>query len=78
MRSNKEKAFLRKFGLNLKRIREKKGLSLRELSYLCDIDNSKISKMEQGAVNVTLRTILHLAEALEVYPYDLIHLENRD
>jgi transcriptional regulator with XRE-family HTH domain len=75
MRSNKEKAFLRRFGLNLKRIREKKGLSLRELSYLCDIDNSKISKMEQGSVNVTLRTVLHLSEALEIHPYDLLHFD---
>lgn len=57
---------LKKFGSHLSELRKKKKLSLRELSYACDIDNSKISKIEKGTVNITFTTIVQLAEALEV------------
>ena len=49
-----------------------KGLSFRELSYACDIDNRKISKIEKGQINITFTTILQLARALEVNPSELL------
>ena len=67
-----DKANLKKLGANIKRLRESKNLSLRELSYECDIDNSKISKIEKGQVNVTVTTILQLAKALAVHPTELL------
>lgn len=67
-----DKANLKKLGANIKRLRETKNLSLRELSYECDIDNSKISKIEKGQVNVTVTTILQLAKALAVHPTELL------
>ncbi len=67
-----DKANLKKLGANIKRLREIKNLSLRELSYECDIDNSKISKIEKGQVNITVTTILQLAKALEVHPTELL------
>jgi transcriptional regulator with XRE-family HTH domain len=72
MKSRQDDIFLRRFGNHLKGLREKKGLSLRELSYRCELDNSKISKIEQGSVNITLRTILQLSEALEVEPMEIL------
>ncbi len=47
-------------------------MSLRELSYACNVDNSKISKIEKGKINITFNTILQLAEALEVRVSDLM------
>ena len=70
-----DKANLKKLGANIKRLRESKNLSLRELSYECDIDNSKISKIEKGQVNITFTTILQLAKALAVSPSDLLQTE---
>lgn len=67
-----DKSNLKKLGSNIKKLREAKGLSFRELSYACDIDNSKISKIEKGQVNITLTTILQLAKALEVHPAELL------
>jgi transcriptional regulator with XRE-family HTH domain len=67
-----DKANLKKLGANIKRLRETKNLSLRELSYECDIDNSKISKIEKGQVNITATTILQLAKALAVHPTELL------
>ena len=70
-----DKANLKKLGANIKRLRETKNLSLRELSYACDIDNSKISKIEKGQINITFTTILQLAKALEVNPSELLQTE---
>lgn len=70
-----DKNNLKKLGLNIKKLREGKGLSFRELSYACDIDNSKISKIEKGQINITFTTILQLAKALEVNPTELLQTE---
>ena len=70
-----DKSNLKKLGANIKRLREAKNLSLRELSYECDIDNSKISKIEKGQVNITFTTILQLANALAVHPSELLKTE---
>lgn len=67
-----DKANLKKLGAQIKKLREAKSLSLRELSYACDIDNSKISKIEKGQINITFTTILQLAKALEVEPSELL------
>lgn len=67
-----DKANLKKLGAQIKKLREAKNLSLRELSYSCDIDNSKISKIEKGQINITFTTILQLAKALEVEPSQLL------
>ena len=60
-------------GANIKRLRETKGLSLRQLSYACNIDNSKISKIEKGQINITFTTLLQLANALEIHPSELLN-----
>ncbi len=70
-----DKGNLKKLGSNIKRLREAKNLSLRELSYACDIDNSKISKIEKGQINITFTTILQLAKALEISPSELLMTE---
>ncbi|HET9056389.1 MAG: helix-turn-helix domain-containing protein [Chitinophagaceae bacterium] len=70
-----DKGNLKKLGANIKRLREMKNLSLRELSYACDIDNSKISKIEKGQINITFTTILQLAKALEISPSELLRTD---
>ena len=67
-----DKSDLKKFGNRIKEIRQAKKLSLRQLSYACDIDNSKISKIEKGQINITFTTILQLARALEIEPSELL------
>ncbi len=61
-----DKKSLLTFGENLRRLRKEKGMSLREMSYACSIDNSKIAKIEKGQINITLTTLLQLAQALEL------------
>ena len=67
-----EQEYLTDFGQNLQKLREGKGLSQRGLALLCTIDHSDISKMERGEKNITLLTILELANALEIKPRKLL------
>jgi len=62
----------KRFGNHLQRLREKKGLSLLKMSYNCSIDESKISKIEQGKFNITIATIFELAKGLGVEPKELL------
>jgi transcriptional regulator with XRE-family HTH domain len=61
-----------KFGAHLRKIRDGKGLSLRELATKCDLDSSQISKIENGTWDVQLSTIFELAKGLGVEPKDLL------
>ncbi|OGV96020.1 hypothetical protein A2W24_03060 [Microgenomates group bacterium RBG_16_45_19] len=52
---------------NLKKLREKKGLSQDRLAKLADVANNTIIKIEQGEnINPTLDTLKKMAKALGV------------
>jgi transcriptional regulator with XRE-family HTH domain len=75
MAKDPKKEFKKKFGEKLKEIRLRKKLSQRDLSSLCTIDNSDISRIESGAVDVQITTVRELAEALEVKAKELLDFE---
>ena len=62
----------KKLGKNLQKIRLAKDMSLLDVSYNCDIDDSRISKIEHGKVNITIGTLFELARGLEVDPAKLL------
>lgn len=72
MKTTNDKKNLKKFGQHLASLREQKGMSLRDLEYASGIDNSKISKIEKGAINITLNTMIDLAEGLEITVKQLV------
>lgn len=72
---DKDKKRLKKFAANLRKIRKQKGLSVRELSTQCDVDYGKISKLENNKANLTLTTLIELAEGLGVHPKDLLTID---
>lgn len=61
-----------RFGEHLKSVRKRKGLSLRRLAELCNMDNSNISKIEHGKFDIQLSTIIELAKGLDVHPRELL------
>lgn len=64
----------KKIGKNIKKIREGKEMSLLDVSYNCDLDDSRISKIEQGTVNITIGTLFELAKGLETDPKKLLDI----
>ena len=52
----------------LKEIREKKGLSIRQLALMSGISKSQISKIERGEAIPSILVLCQLADALHVEP----------
>lgn len=57
------------FGENLSKIRKAKGLSLRKLAVLAEMEHHQILNIEKGG-DLRLSTLYKLAKALEVSPKD--------
>lgn len=66
---------LLRFGQRMKEIRKYKELTLQNLEAVTGMHNSKISKIENGQVNVEFNTIARLAEALNVEIMDLFNYD---
>jgi transcriptional regulator with XRE-family HTH domain len=64
--------FCKSFGQNLRRLRNKKGLTMMELAFEADIEYSQIAKIERGLSNPTISTVYLLAIALELKPIELM------
>ncbi len=70
-----DKILLAKLGTRLNELRMQKGLSLRQLSHLSNLDYSTIGKIEKGQVNITFTTLVELAKALEISPKELLEFD---
>ena len=57
---------------NIKNLRTQKKLSREELSLVLGVDNSYVSKLEKGKINITLDKIEMLANYLETEVYLLL------
>jgi transcriptional regulator with XRE-family HTH domain len=67
----KDEAYLKAFGMNLRKIRKEKGLSQEKLAYKADLSLSQIGRIERGEANPTICTVKIIAEALNESPYKL-------
>ena len=65
MKKDREQ-FFKKFGEHLRKIREGKGLSLRQMELEGDIDRHLISKIENGKVNPGLYNLKRICEMLDI------------
>lgn len=66
-------ALKERFGAHLKKVREEKGYTLLELDYRCDLNESNISKIENGKFDIRLSTIFELAKGLGVEAKELVN-----
>lgn len=57
---------------NIKNLRTQKKLSKEELSLVLGVDNSYVSKLEKGKINITLDKIEMLANYFETEVYLLL------
>lgn len=71
----KEESILKNFGEHVKHIRSNKNLSLRAVAAKCELQFSKVGRIERGEVNVTLLTMIELAEGLDVPLNKLVNFD---
>lgn len=69
---SKDTKRLKLFAARLSQLRKAKGLSQRALAANCDVDHKKISLIEGVKANLSLTTLIELAEGLGVHPADLL------
>jgi len=72
MDDRKRQKIMASFGKKLREVREEKGISIRGLADLADIDYSNLNRIENGVVEISLCTIHAIAEALEIEPAELL------
>lgn len=59
-------AFLKKFGANLKKIRNEKGVSQEYISFNSELSVNQIGRIERGEINTSLSTIYEIAQTLGI------------
>ncbi|MCL2724837.1 MAG: helix-turn-helix domain-containing protein [Polyangiaceae bacterium] len=65
-------SLLRSVGANVRRLRIKKGLTQAQLSEAADLETRFLQQVEAARSNITLATLLALADALRVHPGHLL------
>jgi transcriptional regulator with XRE-family HTH domain len=60
------------FALNLRRLRNARGLSQDDLAYEAEVSRSYLSQLEKGAFYASLKIVAKLAVVLKVEPYELL------
>ena len=66
---------LKKFGMNVKFARMKKGLTQEQLSEMMNIHLTYLARIETGRINMSLGKILELAKVLNVDINKLLYIE---
>lgn len=64
--------YIIKLGVFIRQIREKKGLSQQSLADICNIPKTTIGRIERAEINTTIKTLVTIANALEMNPRDLL------
>jgi len=57
---------LKNLGQKIKQVRNEKGLSLADVAEKFGFEKSRLSRVEAGKVNITVKTLFKLSDALEV------------
>lgn len=64
---------LQQFGLNVRVLRTKQGLSQEQLASMCELDRTYISGIERGKRNISLLNIVKIATYLKITPSELMN-----
>lgn len=68
-----EETFIINLGVHIRQLREKKNLSQQDLANDSNIPKAQIGRIERAKINTTVRTLIKIANALEVEPKELLN-----
>jgi transcriptional regulator with XRE-family HTH domain len=69
-----ESTFIINLGIRLRQLRELKNLSQQDLANDCNIPKSQIARIESARINTTVRTLIKIANALQIEPKELLNI----
>lgn len=67
-----EETFIINLGVHIRQLREKNNLSQQDLANDCNIPKAQIGRIERAKINTTVRTLIKIANALEIEPKELL------
>ena len=67
--------FLVNLGVHIRHIREVKKISQQNLADLCDLPKTTIGRIERAEMNTTIKTLVKIANALEIEPKELLNFK---
>lgn len=70
-----KEVFLKKLGKNVARLREKAGLSQKDLALRCDKDKQSLNRLEKGRINPSAFYLSEIAAELKVPVKELLDFE---
>ena len=73
-----EETFIINLGVHIRQLREKKNLSQQDLANDCSIPKSQIARIERAKINTTVRTLIKIANALQIEPKELMNINFKD
>ena len=68
--------FLKKLGLRIKFLSMSKDMNQSELAVLVKTFENNMSNIETGKVNISMKTLVKIANALDVEPYKLLEFKD--
>ncbi|GEC78980.1 helix-turn-helix domain-containing protein [Flavobacterium aquatile] len=67
-----EEEYISKLGIHIRQLRESKEISQQGLADICNMPKTSIGRVERGEVFATIKTIIKIANALEIEPKDIL------
>lgn len=68
-------AFLINLGIHIRQIRERKNLSQQNLADMCNFPKSTLARIERAEMNTSIKTLVKIANALEIEPKELLDFQ---
>jgi transcriptional regulator with XRE-family HTH domain len=72
-----ESIFLKELGVHIRQLREKNSFSQQDLANFCNVPKVQIGRIERAEVNTTVRTLVKIANALDVEPKELLNIVSK-
>ena len=70
--SKREKAYIVLLGKRIVQLRKERGMLQVELAALLNIEDSALRRIESGRTNPTIKTLIRIADALDVKLIDVL------
>lgn len=68
-----EESYILYLGIHIIQLREKKNMSQQDLSNDSGVTKSQIARIERAQINTTIKTLIKIANALEIETKELLN-----
>ena len=78
MKNDQYDLFLKEFGINLRSIRKKQGLTMEAVANEAEIEYRQYARIERGEINTSIVTLLRISQVLKIEIFELFLYLNKE